>query len=155
MRSWANYYRHGHVVSQDSASYMNDLQSRIQKTRDNFSAICEQYEQLKQKMLTGHQDPGLFNKMYTRQGYLYVQNKKNLIGSQWSKHYCQYQARSHNLTMIPYSQLQGKITTTESIKVTSCLCKEESNEKFRFVVTGEDTNNPVSGSITILILFVL
>ncbi len=57
-----------------------------------------------------------------RQGYLYVQNKKNLIGSQWSKHYCQYQARSHILTMIPYSQLQGKITTTESIKVTRFQC---------------------------------
>ena len=81
--------------------------------------------------------------MYTRQGYLYVQNKKNLIGSQWSKHYCQYQARTHNLTMIPYSQLQGKITTTESLKVNSCVCKEEAAEKFRFVVTGEDINNQV------------
>jgi hypothetical protein len=81
--------------------------------------------------------------MYTRQGYLYVQNKKNLIGSQWSKHYCQYQARTHNLTMIPYSQLQGKITTTESIKVNSCVCKEEAAEKFRFVVIGEDINNQV------------
>ena len=81
--------------------------------------------------------------MYTRQGYLYVQNKKNLIGSQWSKHYCQYQARTHNLTMIPYSQLQGKITTTESLKVNSCVCKEEAAEKFRFVVTGEDLNNQV------------
>ena len=143
MRSWANYYRHGSTVSQDSASYMNDLQARVQKTRESFSATSEQYESLKQKMLTGHHDPGLFNRMYTRQGYLYVQNKKNLMGSQWTKHYCQYQARTHTLIMIPYNQLQGKITTTETIKVNSCLCKEESAEKFRFVVTGEDINSQV------------
>jgi len=79
-----------------------------------------------------------------RQGYLYVQNKKNLIGTQWVKHYCQYQAKTFNLVLIPYNQMQGKITTTESIRVVSCICKEEPVEKFRFVVTGEDTNNRVS-----------
>ena len=43
--------------------------------------------------------------------------------------------------MIPYNQLNGKITTTETVRVTSCLCKsEDSAEKFRFVVHGEDSN---------------
>ena len=45
--------------------------------------------------------------------------------------------------MIPYNQLNGKITTTETINVTSCVCKEDSTEKFRFVVSGEETNNTV------------
>ena len=69
--------------------------------------------------------------MYTRQGYLYVQLKNKsmpfnvVAGSQWIKHYCQYQAKSKTLTMIPYNQLQGKITTTETVKVTGCLCKTE------------------------------
>ena len=65
----------------------------------------------------------------------------NVMGSTWNKHYCQYQAKSKTLTMIPYNQLNGKITTTETVRVTSCLCKsEDSAEKFRFVVHGEDSN---------------
>ena len=62
-----------------------------------------------------------------------------VAGSQWIKHYCQYQAKSKTLPMIPYNHLQGKITTTETVKVNNCLCKtEDSAEKFRFVVHGED-----------------
>lgn len=83
--------------------------------------------------------------MYTRQGYLYVQLKNKsmpfnvVAGSQWIKHYCQYQTKTKTLTMIPYNQLQGKITTTETVKVNSCLCKtEDSAEKFRFVIHAED-----------------
>jgi len=144
IQTWSNFYNHGYNIAEKSSSYTEDLKSRVQKTRENYSATIEQYESLKQKMLTGHQDPGLLNRMYTRQGYLYVLNKKNMIGaSQWSKHYCQYQSNSRILTMIPYNQLNGKITTTETINVTSCVCKEDSTEKFRFVVSGEETNNTV------------
>ena len=101
------------------------------------------------------------NKMYTRQGYLYGQNanrgngvKAAMLagGSTWTKYYCQYVAKTKTLTMIPYSQLAGKITTTETIRVTECVCKEETTsgsgkapatpsavvEKYKFVVTGED-----------------
>ena len=145
MHSWTNYYKHGHSVNVDFSNYMADLKSRVQKTRSNYSETIEQYDSLKQRMVSGHQDPGLLNKMYTRQGYLYVQNKKNIkIGSQWTKHYCQYQAKTKTLTLIPYNQLAGKITTTESLRVHECLCKEETAEKFRFTVTGEDISEPVS-----------
>ena len=144
IQTWSHFYKHGYNIAEKSSTYTEDLKSRVQKTRENYSATIEQYESLKQKMLTGHQDPGLLNRMYTRQGYLYVLNKKNIIGaSQWNKHYCQYQSNSRTLTMIPYTQLHGKITTTETINVTSCICKEDSTEKFRFVVSGEETNNPV------------
>lgn len=95
--------------------------------------------------------------MYTRQGYLYVQLKNKsmpfnvVAGSQWIKHYCQYQAKSKTLTMIPYNQLQGKITTTETVKVTSCLCKtEDSAEKFRFVVHGEDLTQVINIVIRVI-----
>ena len=88
---------------------------------------------------------GAFNPMYTRQGYLYVQTKNKSVpfnvqlGSQWTKHYCQYQAKSKTLSMIPYTQLNGKITTSETVRVTSCVCKsEDSSEKFRFVVHGDE-----------------
>ena len=43
--------------------------------------------------------------------------------------------------MIPYTQLNGKITTSETVRVTSCVCKsEDSSEKFRFVVHGDELN---------------
>ena len=64
--------------------------------------------------------------------------------SGWSKHFCQYQASTKTLTMIPYSQINGKITSTETVRVASCVCKEETaNEKFRFIVAGEEIQNPV------------
>ena len=147
MHSWSNYYRFGHERTEASSVYMNDLKSRVQRSRTSFDAATkESYESLKNKMSMDYnsQDPGAFNPMYTRQGYLYVQIKNksmpfHVVGSQWIKHYCQYQANSRTLTMIPYSQINGKITTTEAVKVASCVCKsEDSAEKFRFVVHGDD-----------------
>jgi hypothetical protein len=99
--------------------------------------------------------------MYARQGYLYAQNSRNngvqkaLGGAGWTKYYCQYVAKSKTLTMIPYSQLAGKITTTETIRVGECVCKEMMEngaktttaaapvEKYKFVVTGEDLSDAV------------
>lgn len=153
VHSWTNYYRQGASATADFSDYMSDLRSRVQKTRENHSATLEQYDSLKEKMLNGHQDTGLLNRMYTRQGYLYAQGRKNLkIGSQWTKYFCQYQARSKTLTLIPYNQLHGKIvaTSTETLRVSECVCKEESGEKFRFVVTGEtegDQSESVSQSL--------
>ena len=65
-QSWVNYYRRGAEVARDQEDYMTDLQHRVQKTRDNFSATSEKFESLKEKMLTSGLDPGLLNKMYTR-----------------------------------------------------------------------------------------
>lgn len=143
MHSWSNYYHYGHDRTEASSPYMNDLKSRVQRSRKSFAATIESYDSLKDRMVSDTtQDPGVFNPMYTRQGYIYVQIKKQTpfpVGSQWAKHYCQYQAKSKTLTMIPYTQLNGKITTTETVKVTSCVCKsDDSAEKFRFVVQGED-----------------
>lgn len=140
MQAWTMYYKHGYSVTADFDHYMMDLKSRVQKTRENFSPTIERYDDLKEKMRVASHDPGLLNKMYTRQGYLYVQNKKTniKIGSQWTKYFCQYQAQPKQLIMIPYNQLTGKITSTETIRVHECQCKDETGEKFRFIVTGED-----------------
>ena len=40
-------------MTSDYSGYMEDLKSRVQKTRENHSATVEQYEALKDKMLTG------------------------------------------------------------------------------------------------------
>ena len=84
-----------------------------------------------------------------RQGYLFVQAKKNLkLGSVWTKYFCQYQSKTKTLTMIPYSQLSGKISGGESVRVTSCVCHDNSSDKFRFSVTGEDLTDTGAGMMT-------
>ena len=65
-QSWVNYYRRGNAVATEQEEYMADLKSRVSKTRENFSANIEKVEDLKEKMLSSPQDPGLTNKMYTR-----------------------------------------------------------------------------------------
>ena len=37
--------------------------------------------------------------------------------------------------------LPGKITGGESVRVTGCVCHDETSDKFRFSVTGEDLNS--------------
>ena len=66
----------------------------------------------------------------------------------WSKYYCQYQAKTKTLTMIPYSQMSGKISNSgcETLIVKECVCKEETSEKFRFVVAGEDRTGDVNSN---------
>ncbi|XP_023339907.1 rho GTPase-activating protein 42 [Eurytemora carolleeae] len=135
-RSWVNYYRVGNTVAAEYGAYMEDLATRVEKTRENFSSTVESYSKLKDRMLKNGEDPGLFNKMYTRQGYLYVQARKTMKMTGWSKHFCQYQGKTKTLTLIPYNQIDGKIGTGETLRVINCVCKDEVSEKFRFSVTG-------------------
>lgn len=144
-----DHYRHGNRVASDFSGYMDDLNNRVHKTRDNFTGTVDQYKALKETLLSSSNDPGLLNKMYTRQGYLFLQSKKNMkLGTVWSKFYCQYQSKTKTLTMIPYSQLHGKITSTESLRVTGCVCNDEASDKFRFSVTGEDLSCESSVIVT-------
>ena len=77
-----------------------------------------------------------------------MQGKKNLkLGSVWTKYFCQYQAKTKSLTLIPYNQLAGKITSAESVRVTHCLCHDEQTEKFRFTVSGADLTEGGAGTV--------
>ena len=80
---------------------------------------------------------------------MFVQGKKNLkLGSVWTKYFCQYQAKTKSLTLIPYNQLAGKITSGESVRVTGCVCHDEQTEKFRFTVSGEDLTEGGAGMVS-------
>ena len=85
----------------------------------------------------------------SRQGYLFVQAKKNLkLGTAWTKYFCQYQAKTKTLTLIPYNQLAGKITSGDTLRVTGCVCHDDMTEKFRFSVTGEDLSEDGLGMVS-------
>ncbi|KAK8401464.1 hypothetical protein O3P69_002901 [Scylla paramamosain] len=139
MYSWLTFYHQGHEVFNDCNPYMRDLQVRVQRTRENFEATRAESVQLKNKMLEKSVDPGNMDKMYTRQGYLFLMEKK-AFGTTWTKHYCLYQKENRVFTMIPYNQIQHKITSTETIVLRSCVRRmsDSIDKRFCFDLTAQD-----------------
>lgn len=58
--------------------------------------------------------------MYTRQGYLYLMEKK-AFGTTWVKTFCQYQKENRLFTMITYNQVLGKIGSADTITLKGIL----------------------------------
>ncbi|XP_014677772.1 PREDICTED: rho GTPase-activating protein 26-like [Priapulus caudatus] len=87
---------------------------------------------------------GVNNKMYTRQGYLFLM-EKTAFGTKFSKHYCMYQKEGKIFTLIPYHQVQGKITNTDTLKVASCVRRmsESIDKRFCFDITAQDRQGVV------------
>ncbi|XP_042218707.1 rho GTPase-activating protein 10-like isoform X4 [Homarus americanus] len=170
MYGWLTFYHQGHEVFNDCNPYMRDLQVRVQRTRENFEATRQESVQLKNKMLEvmsmcsildptvstnscenntqvsapceKSMDPGNMDKMYTRQGYLFLMEKK-AFGTTWTKHYCLYQKENRVFTMIPYNQIQHKIckfTSTETIVLRSCVRRmsDSIDKRFCFDLTAQD-----------------
>ncbi|XP_068221511.1 rho GTPase-activating protein 26 isoform X4 [Palaemon carinicauda] len=151
MYGWLTFYHQGHEVFNDCSPYMRDLQVRVQRTRENFLATRQESVTLKNKMLEKSMDPGNMDKMYTRQGYLFLMEKK-AFGTTWTKHYCLYQKENRVFTMIPYNQIQHKIplvnqsrgyidrTSTETIVLKSCIRRmsDSIDKRFCFDVTAQD-----------------
>lgn len=139
MYGWLTFYHQGHEVAKEFNSFNTDLQVRLQKTRENFEATHSEAEHLMKKMLEKPQDSGSLNKMYTRQGYLFLMEKKHLA-TVWNKHYCQYQKENRKFTMIPYSQTVGKITTTDTFSLKECIRRmnDSIDKRFCFDLTASD-----------------
>ncbi|XP_069996737.1 rho GTPase-activating protein 26 isoform X17 [Penaeus vannamei] len=143
MYSWLTFYHQGHEVFNDCSPYMRNLQVRVQRTRENFLATRQESVSLKNKMLevrkTKSMDPGNMDKMYTRQGYLFLMEKK-AFGTTWTKHYCLYQKENRVFTMIPYNQIQHKITSTETMVLKSCVRRmsDSIDKRFCFDLTAQD-----------------
>lgn len=139
MYGWLTFYHQGHEVAKEFNSFNTDLQVRLQKTRENFEATHSEAEHLMKKMLEKPQDSGSLNKMYTRQGYLFLMEKKHLA-TVWNKHYCQYQKENRKFTMIPYSQTVGKITATDAFSLKECIRRmnDSIDKRFCFDLTASD-----------------
>ncbi|XP_069996763.1 rho GTPase-activating protein 26 isoform X21 [Penaeus vannamei] len=139
MYSWLTFYHQGHEVFNDCSPYMRNLQVRVQRTRENFLATRQESVSLKNKMLEKSMDPGNMDKMYTRQGYLFLMEKK-AFGTTWTKHYCLYQKENRVFTMIPYNQIQHKITSTETMVLKSCVRRmsDSIDKRFCFDLTAQD-----------------
>lgn len=144
MYSWLTFYHSGHEVAKDFRPHMTELQTRIQRTRENFNSSREDIHALMRKMLEVRQakpiDPGTLNKMYTRTGYLFLMEKKALGTTSWNKAYCHYQREGRLFRMIPYNQTAGKIISTETFRLRSCVKRvtESIDKRFCFDLIPED-----------------
>lgn len=139
MYGWLTFYHEGHEVAKDFKSFSTDLQKKLQKTRENFDATHAEAKQLMIKLLDKPLDSGSLNKMFTRQGYLYLMEKKAL-GTTWTKHFCQYQKENHKFTMIPYSQTTGKVALSETYILKECIRRmsDSIDKRFCFDIIVED-----------------
>ncbi|XP_022655827.1 rho GTPase-activating protein 26-like isoform X2 [Varroa jacobsoni] len=140
MYGWLTFYHQGHEVSNEFTSFNLDLQRKLQKTRESLEITNSQAENLMKKMLSERQDPGSLNRMYTREGYLYLLEKKHL-GTVWTKHFCQYRKEDRKFTMIPYSQHGNqKITNCETLHLAECVRRmsETIDRRYCFDVTPRD-----------------
>jgi len=151
MYGWLTFYHQGHEVAKDFKPHMTELQSRIQKTRENFNASRADIHALMRKMLEVRQsktlDPGTLNKMFTRSGYLFLMEKKAL-GTTWSKCYCHYRREGRVFCMIPYNQTTAKIVSNETFQLKSCIRRvsDSIDKRFCFDIVPEDRSGGGGGS---------
>ncbi|KAK3699940.1 hypothetical protein QZH41_016614 [Actinostola sp. cb2023] len=143
------FYHSGHEAFKDYMTYMTDLQLRLQNTRDRFSATKEQAETLMNKVQQKAGSGELHHQgAHTRQGYLYVQEKrKGGLGYTWTKHYCYYTKENKILTMIAYVQTQGKSSScTDTMVINSCTRRmtDSTDRRFCFDITAVDRQGPIA-----------
>ncbi|CAG2165864.1 unnamed protein product [Oppiella nova] len=131
MYGWLTFYHQGHEVAKEFKSIITDLQIRLQRTRANYETTQNETESLMNKMLEKLQDSGSLNKMYTRQGYLFLMEKK-AFGTSWAKHFCQYDKENKRFTMIQYNQTIAKIISTEEITLKECIRRMSDSIDKRF-----------------------
>eukprot|EP00794_Sanderia_malayensis_P007582 gene7582-8421_t len=138
-----SFYHNGHECYTDAKYYLDRLSLKLQNIRERYKITQEETEDLKKRVEKQGETGELQKTTYaTRQGYLFMQEKKHggLVFS-WTKHYCMYQKENKILTMIPYSQTMGKMSSdTNTFIVSSCTRKptEPLERRFCFQITGSD-----------------
>ncbi|KAK7873479.1 hypothetical protein R5R35_011824 [Gryllus longicercus] len=138
MFSWLTFYHQGHEVACDFKPVMNELQLKLQKTRANFEATRDQAESLRNKILERAMSTVPPSGEYTREGYLYLLEKK-AFGSAWTKQYCMYNKDKKEFSMLPYNQTTGKFNPIETVRLTSCVRRmsDSIEKRFCFDITVE------------------
>ncbi|XP_024085876.1 rho GTPase-activating protein 26 [Cimex lectularius] len=143
MLGWLTFYHQGHDAAGDYRPYMTELQLRIQKTRENFNATRDKTESLMKKTLEMRQtktvDAGS-TQTNSREGYLFLMEKKAFGTTTWTKQYCTYQKDTKEFCMIPYNQMSGKFNAAEKMILASCVRRmsDSIEKRFCFDLTPSD-----------------
>ncbi|XP_076468202.1 rho GTPase-activating protein 26-like [Babylonia areolata] len=135
MLNWLSFYHQGYEGFKDFQLEEQELRLLLQRTRGSFDCTREHAEKLMSKMLetrgTKPMDQSSTMKGFTRQGYLYLCEKKAL-GTTWTKYYCQYKKESKQFYMILYNQIGGKMSEPELLTLVSCVRRATDSIERRF-----------------------
>ncbi|KAJ7371823.1 Rho GTPase-activating protein 42 [Desmophyllum pertusum] len=119
----------------------------VETTRERFDTAKTEAESLMGRVQMKAQSGELqYRGAHTRQGYLGVQKKGSLGTYTWNKHYCMYTKENKILTMIPYTQTQGRLNaSTDTMVVTSCVRKmtDSIDRRFTFEITALERSQPI------------
>ncbi|KAL3879823.1 hypothetical protein ACJMK2_032103 [Sinanodonta woodiana] len=165
MRSLLTFYHEGYETAGDYKDYLNDLQLTLQKTRENFDNTREQAQDLMLRMLENRgmtqylsqaalkslEQSGILRGTWSREGYLYLMEKKMALGVTWTKYWCCYNKDNKNFYMIPFNQTagMGKISMNsmgETLKLASCIRRatDSIDRRFCFDATFEDKQSTMT-----------
>lgn len=125
---WFTFYHVGFELSEDSGTFMKDLQHRVQQARDNFNTARSKVEELKSKYMDMKNKP---ETEYTKQGYLFLMEKKAFTVT-WSKYYCTYKKLDKKFTMLQYNQISGKTQSDREFFTLETCTKRVSEFEKRF-----------------------
>ncbi|KAL8616741.1 hypothetical protein ACOMHN_017779 [Nucella lapillus] len=140
MWGWLSFYHQGYDSFEEFKQNDTYLRLLLQTTRENFESTREKAQRLMSKMLetrgTKPMDQSSTLKGFTRQGYLYLLEKK-AISTAWTKFYCQYKKDSKEFYMILYNQIGGKVSEPEQLTLDSCVRRaaESIERRFCFDIT--------------------
>uniref|UniRef100_A0A0B7A147 PH domain-containing protein n=1 Tax=Arion vulgaris TaxID=1028688 RepID=A0A0B7A147_9EUPU len=151
MLGWLTFYHQGYVDLEDFCSYESTLRQLLQKTRESFECTKDEAQILMGKMLNENKslkplDQSGTLKGFTRQGYLYLMEKKALGTTTWTKYYCQYKKETKDFYMILYNQMGGKLSEPEKYILEKCVRRASDTIERRFCF--DLTVKEKSGSMT-------
>lgn len=149
MLGWMSFYHQGYEAFEDFKQYESYLRFLLQKTEQSFDSTRESAERLMSKMLdargTKSMDQSGTMRVFTRQGYLYLMEKKAL-GTTWTKYYCQYKKDTKEFFLILYNQIGGKVSDPEQYILESCVrrASETIDRRFCFDITVKDKQSTMT-----------
>ncbi|CAL1533520.1 unnamed protein product [Lymnaea stagnalis] len=151
MLGWLTFYHQGYVDLEEFQSYESNLRLLLQKTRENFDCTKDEAQMLMGKMLNENKglkplDQSGTLKGFTRQGYLYLMEKKALGTTSWTKYYCQYKKETKEFYMILYNQMGGKLNEPEKYILDKCVRRatDSIEKRFCFDVTLKEKSVPLT-----------
>lgn len=156
--SWLSFFHVGSVIHQDFKPFLDNVQTKVQKTKENYMATNAEAEELKQKLLASHTKPGSEDRRQTnsiKQGYVYMQEKSKIpktIGrdvlGRWTKYYCVYYKETRIFNMVcansaTKTDMKSAVAQTLSFKFKSCSRRnvDSIDKRFCFDVFVEEKND--------------
>ena len=144
-QSWTTFYHEGYEKYIDCENRFNKSHGGIQALRNNFDYFKTKSKELISDIL---KDPEYYissyqtmspehNMMSSKQGYLYLIEKKTLGSSTRVKQFCKYYKELKKLEVVSFNQTTNKMHAPEVYYVNNCQ-KSSSDKRFIFDVSLRD-----------------